>query len=88
MTDLIERAPIASDHFTLIENVDAYGGTVHLRGISYAVVHLLQPMNEWAQEHYSVERDKQNLLAMLEEAFQRGRDSKLKEIQDLLGIRR
>jgi hypothetical protein len=54
---------------------------------SYQSIHLLQPFNSWAAQHYAVDRDEQTLISMLEAAYQKGHADAKAEIRAALGVR-
>lgn len=54
-------------------------------------VHILQPMNDWATQHFTSEysdREAQKIVHLLYAAYEAGRQSMQKDIQNLLGLNR
>ena len=69
---------------------DAYGTTIFARGPGlspnayYNRLHLLQPLNDWAAKHYDPARERQNLVLLLNEAYEAGRESLKRELAALI----
>jgi len=71
----------------------AFGDTHRFIGPNLSMfgseIHLLQPSNKWANEHFTKEyadNDAQKIVFLLNSAYEAGRESMRQDLKRLLGI--
>lgn len=50
-------------------------------------VHLLQPFNDWAAQHFDILKAEQNVLFMLEQAYSKGYQAAQADLRKALGVK-
>jgi hypothetical protein len=81
--------------YSYIRNgVDAFGSTHQFYGPGLSKfsnsIHILQPFNDWSKEYWSSEysdRDAENIVGLLNAAYEAGRKSMQRDVKLLLGIK-
>lgn len=75
---------LASDHFRLSIESDAYGDGLRLDGRPHPTLHLLHEFNDHAKQHFNDNSNRETLLFWLELAYEKGRESMRQDIAQLL----
>lgn len=81
-----DRIPIDTEHFRLMRDADAYGDMLYIDREQYNTVHLLQPFNDWAAEHFRPDNNEAQFCRMLEYAYQKGYQAAQADMRKALGV--